>query len=302
MTITLIFLLVVFIFSLLFVPFARQMVKDKEELSNNPIHKKFEILIGVINQAMLDNKGQITLFDDDPKQMNLMSDAQRNLLIQFYYTSGNLIITLNYQYLQKELVYKQQFSGLRDCSVFMQRDMANTFVELCRKKMVEHQQNVRYSDMKAMSGTPHQTLGDSDPLNAARRVYEGLTEKERCAAINLLYVIGQASGASESTILRTAAFSQIVLTLNVRWEVCKHQFDTFGENAMYSDLQGLNDAVKTLLLLTAFQLGAELFQALGQMKPTFESKLFYSFGRIGYSEERVIQEYKKMELMAKMFG
>ena len=67
MTITLIFLLVIFVLALIFVPFTRQLVKDKEELSRNPINKKFEILVGVINDIMLDGKGEITLFDDDPR-------------------------------------------------------------------------------------------------------------------------------------------------------------------------------------------------------------------------------------------
>ena len=94
MTITLIFLLVIFVLALIFVPFTRQLVKDKEELSRNPINKKFEILVGVINDVMLDGKGEVTLFDDDPRLMNLMSDDKRNMLIQFYYSTGNLSITL----------------------------------------------------------------------------------------------------------------------------------------------------------------------------------------------------------------
>lgn len=134
MTITLIFILVVFLLALIFVPFTRQLVKDKEELSRNPINKKFEILVGVINDTMLEGKGEITLFNDDPRLMNLMSEDKRNMLIQFYYSTGNLTITLNYKYLQKELVYKKIFPGLRNLSVFMQRDIANEFIEICSKK------------------------------------------------------------------------------------------------------------------------------------------------------------------------
>ena len=103
MTITLIFLLVIFVLALIFVPFTRQLVKDKEELSRNPINKKFEILVGVINDIMLNGKGEVTLFDDDPRLMNLMSDDKSNMLIQFYYSTGNLTLILNYKFLQKEL-------------------------------------------------------------------------------------------------------------------------------------------------------------------------------------------------------
>ena len=125
MTITLIFPLVVFVLALIFVPFTRQLVKDKEELSRNPINKKFEILVGAINEFMLDGKGEVTLFEDEPRLMNLMSEERRNMLIQFYYSTGNLTITLNYKFFQKELVYKKQLSGLRNLSAFIQPDNAN---------------------------------------------------------------------------------------------------------------------------------------------------------------------------------
>lgn len=152
MTITLIFFMVVFVLALIFVPFTRQLVKDKEELPRNPINKKFEILVGVINDIMLDGKGEVTLFEDEPRLMNLMSEERRNMLIQFYYSTGNLTITLNYKFFQKELVYKKQFSGLRNLSAFMQRDIANEFIEVCNKKISEHQQNVGYMDMSSMNG------------------------------------------------------------------------------------------------------------------------------------------------------
>ena len=302
MTITLIFLLVIFVLALIFVPFTRQLVKDKEELSRNPINKKFEILVGVINDVMLDGKGEVTLFDDDPRLMNLMSDDKRNMLIQFYYSTGNLSITLKYKFLQKELVYEKQFSGLRDLSAFMQRDIANEFIEICGRKIAEHQQNVGYMDMSSMSGIQNPTLSDSDPMDVVRGVYNGLTTRQRCSAINLLYVIAQTSGMPEDTILKNVAFNQTVLTLNVKWEECKRQLETLGENAIYTDLNGIDDSVITMLLLSAFQLVVSLSDNPNNINPAVEEKFIYCFGRMGYSEEKINQELEKIMLMAKMFS
>ena len=302
MTITLIFLLVIFVLALIFVPFTRQLVKDKEELSRNPINKKFEILVGVINDIMLDGKGEITLFDDDPRLMNLMSEDKRNMLIQFHYSTGNLTIILNYKFLQKELVYKKQFSGLRNLSVFMQRDIANEFIEICNKKIAEHQQNVGYMDMSSMSGAHCQGLSESDPMDLVRGMYDGLTQRQRCSAINLLYVIGQSSGASENTILKNVAFNQTVLTLNVKWEECKCQLETLGEDTIYSDLNGIDDSVITMLLLAAFQLVVSLSDNPNNVNPVVEERFIYCFGRMGYSEEKINQELEKIMLMAKMFS
>ena len=302
MTITLIFLLVIFVLALIFVPFTRQLVKDKEELSRNPINKKFEILVGVINDIMLDGKGEITLFDDDPRLMNLMSDDKSNMLIQFYYSTGNLSITLKYKFLQKELVYEKQFSGLRNLSAFMQRDIANEFIEICGRKIAEHQQNVGYMDMSSMSGIQNPTLSDSDPMDVVRGVYNGLTTRQRCSAINLLYVIAQTSGMPEDTILKNVAFNQTVLTLNVKWEECKRQLETLGENAIYTDLNGIDDSVITMLLLSAFQLVVSLSDNPNNINPAVEEKFIYCFGRMGYSEEKINQELEKIMLMAKMFS
>ena len=302
MTITLIFLLVIFVLALIFVPFTRQFVKDKEELSRNPINKKFEILVGGINDVMLDGKGEVTLFDDDPRLMNLMSDDKRNMLIQFYYSTGNLSITLKYKFLQKELVYEKQFSGLRNLSAFMQRDIANEFIEICGRKIAEHQQNVGYMDMSSMSGIQNPTLSDSDPMDVVRGVYNGLTTRQRCSAINLLYVIAQTSGMPEDTILKNVAFNQTVLTLNVKWEECKRQLETLGENAIYTDLNGIDDSVITMLLLSAFQLVVSLSDNPNNINPAVEEKFIYCFGRMGYSEEKINQELEKIMLMAKMFS
>ena len=302
MTITLIFLLVIFVLALIFVPFTRQLVKDKEELSRNPINKKFEILVGVINDIMLDGKGEVTLFDDDPRLMNLMSDDRSNMLIQFYYSTGNLTITLKYKFLQKELVYEKQFSGLRNLSAFMQRDIANEFIEICGRKIAEHQQNVGYMDMSSMSGIQNPTLSDSDPMDVVRGMYNGLTTRQRCSAINLLYVIAQTSGMPEDTILKNVAFNQTVLTLNVKWEECKRQLETLGENAIYTDLNGIDNSVITMLLLSAFQLVVSLSDNPNNINPAVEEKFIYCFGRMGYSEEKINQELVKIMLMAKMFS
>lgn len=302
MPITLIFLLIIFVLALIFVPFTRQLVKDKEELSRNPINKKFEILVGVINDIMLDSKGEITLFDDDPRLMNLMSDDKSNMLIQFYYSTGNLSITLKYKFLQKELVYEKQFSGLRNLSAFMQRDIANEFIEICGRKIAEHQQNVGYMDMSSMSGIQNPTLSDSDPMDVVRGMYDGLTTRQRCSAINLLYVIAQSSGVPEGTILKNVAFNQTVLTLNVKWAECKRQLETLGENAIYTDLNGIDDSVITMLLLSAFQLVVSLSDNPNNINPAVEEKFIYCFGRMGYSEEKINQELEKIMLMAKMFS
>lgn len=93
---TIIILIIVFIIAILIVPYMRQWAIDKVELTTNPIEKKFEVLVGMINNHLMNGLGEITLFDDDKRAMNLMADCRSNLLVQFYYNAGILTIILNY--------------------------------------------------------------------------------------------------------------------------------------------------------------------------------------------------------------
>ena len=82
---TIIILIVILIVALIAIAFSRQLVMDKQELLQTPINEKFKVLASVINEGLLDGKGELTVFDDDPRIMNLMSMNRQNLLIQFHY-------------------------------------------------------------------------------------------------------------------------------------------------------------------------------------------------------------------------
>lgn len=299
---TIVILIIVLIFALLIVPFTRQMVKDKEELAQNPINKKFEVLVGVINEAMLNGKGELALFDDDPKAMNLMSDDMQNMLIQFYYSTGHLTIILKYKYFHNELIFKKEFYNLRNATIFAQRDVANEFIELSKKKIAEHQQKVGAVGMQNISGNSSGDLYDSDPMDMVRGMYSGLSQSQKKSAVNFLYTIGKSNGSSDSDILNNPAFSQLVLILNVLWNDCKQQLNSMGEDEIYSSLKGADDAVISMLILHSSQLVIALSAPSSEVDPILEKKFFDSFRRLGYSQENVEEELEKMMLMSQMFN
>ena len=103
MTIALIFLLVLLVLALLIVPFARDMVKDRLELQNQTLEKKFEVLIEHLNQGLMFGDARVTTFDDDPRSLNIFSDAHANRIIHFMYSTGHLTIEMGYKYFHKEL-------------------------------------------------------------------------------------------------------------------------------------------------------------------------------------------------------
>ncbi|MDY4521436.1 MAG: hypothetical protein SPE05_08735 [Bacteroidales bacterium] len=115
---------------------------DNEELELNPINKKFELLVQILNDEILGGYGEITLFDNNPRTMMLCSEERPNMLICFLYSTGHLTITLKYKFWQRELVCEKQFPYLRDLTDLRQQDIANEFIEMSTAKILEHQKKV----------------------------------------------------------------------------------------------------------------------------------------------------------------
>lgn len=301
MTATIIVLIIVLILAMVIVPFTRQMVKDKLELQSNPVNKKFETLVGIINDALLNGRGDITLFDEDPKQMNLFSKDRANMLIQFYYSTGNLTIYLKYKYFQKELKWHKLYGGLRNITVFMQKDIAWDFIDNANKQIARFQQRVGSESVHDMRGSGGHAATASDPTAMISEMYADLSVEQKRSLANFLYVIGRASGADETRVLACQGMSQTLLCLGVRWDDCKRQLSDYGESKIYSDLKGTEDIIVTMMLMSALQIVGTL-SSPANPSPKMEDKLLSSFEKLGYSEQQLIEHVEKVEAMNRMFG
>ena len=111
MTATLIVLLIITVLALIFLPFSRALMKDREELTSNPLDRKFQILISRINQLLMGGHGEV-IKTNDPRQINLFDENHANMIINFYYSTGSLTIILKYKYYQVELKKEMQANML----------------------------------------------------------------------------------------------------------------------------------------------------------------------------------------------
>ena len=300
--VTIIILIILLILALIFVPFSRAIVKDKLELAETPINKKFEILINRINDGLLDGRGEAVLFDDDARLMNLFSEDMSNYLIQFYYSTGTLTITLNYKYFQNELVRKEQYHGLRNISIYQQKDIANQFLEMCNREIRAHQQKVGYVDVANMSGVPDFGTSESDPTSILSGVYENLSVGQKKSVVNLMFLIGRSAGDNDEKIKNTTAFSQEVLTLNVRPEECLQQYSTYGEEFIFYDLKPIERSVLDMIVLACFQMVGEMnMEHPNQIDPKMEQCFFESFAKLGYTVNDIEELLQKMMAMQQYF-
>lgn len=67
MTTTLVVLLIITLLAMIFLPFSRALMKDRSELLENPMEKKFNILITRINDLLMNGQGEVVKFKDDPR-------------------------------------------------------------------------------------------------------------------------------------------------------------------------------------------------------------------------------------------
>lgn len=305
MTVTLIFLLVVFILALLFLPFLRQIAKDKIELSQTTLPQKFEILFATINAGLMNGKGELTTFDDDPRQANMFDEDHPNMLIQFYYSTANLSITLKYKFLQKELVFKKDYPGLRNITIFQQKDIGNDFTFECSKKIREHQQNVGSSglDSPYSSAPMVETDVDEDPTALLTGLYQDLSLSQKRSIANLMYIVGSADGTSETVVINKQSFGMQLMMMRVKWEECRNQYAGYGEQRIYDDLKNLEEGIMTQVIFAIMPLLVdEIVPGHPVPNQLRENKFFECFDKLGYSEERINNMTQKMMLLYKQFG
>lgn len=133
-------LLIVFaIIGIVIVMFFVSMNRDKRDLFENPLDKKFSILIRMINEAAFDGKGDVTILSQ--RELNIYKNGA-NQIIQFLYSTGKLTVIWKYKYFQKEVVHERTFGKVRNLSVFEQKAIGESLLKEMGAIIEEHKQKV----------------------------------------------------------------------------------------------------------------------------------------------------------------
>lgn len=291
-------LIVLFLLAIFIIPFFREKVKDREELHSNPIEQKFRILAQGISVGLMNGKGEVTVFDDDPCLMNLMSDDMQNLLINFYYNAGNLTLTLNYKYFHNELIHKELYTDLRNADNFKQREIAKQFVMICKKKIADHQQKVTGTAAGEMHGAFGGTEIPDDPYDIVSKTYSELSLNQKISVLILLYRIGLKGGIDETLVLNDSAFTLMQLQLKIKWDECKEKMSSLD---IYQQLKAADKSIMDMVIMSAMQVVANLGHATGKADQ-LTNAFFDEFGKLGYSPKDIDKLLQKIELLSNMFG
>ncbi len=304
MTVTLIVLLIITVLAIFILPFSRALMKDRAVLHENPLDKKFKILLDRINDLMMNGKGEITVFKDDPRMLNLFDKNHANMIINFYYSTGSLSITLKYKYFHVELVKKMQFDGMRHAEAFRQQDVANHFCEEASIALREHQIKVNNQrGLKDSSGEyifSQETVNNNseNPVELVRGMYSEFTRDEKLAIVNIAQLIATADGSSISDFKNHIQFSNLLLNLQVNYSEVQNQNALIGESGVIELIKTSANFDKTILITTLMP------YVTSNVGPVDERILkFYDiFERLGFSQEEVDNDIEKMMLLMQKFG
>ena len=304
MTTTLIVLLIITLLAMIFLPFSRALMKDRAELHENPMEKKFNILITRLNDLLMNGKGEVVKFKDDPRMLNLFDDNHANMIINFYYSTGSLTITLKYKYYHVELVKKMQFDNMRQAETFRQQDVANHFCEEASIAIRQHQINInnerglKDSAGEYIFGSQPSIEGSDNPVDLVRGMYDNFSRDEKIAWVNVAQMIYCADGSSVNDFKNHPQFSDLLLNFQVNYSEAEKQFNQIGESGIINILDNGKEGDLIMKLMPVF-----LF-VLDQSGPN-ETRIdkFYSiFGRLGFTQKTIDNELEKMMLLMQHFG
>lgn len=304
MTTTLVVLLIITLLAMIFLPFSRALMKDRSELHENPMDKKFNILITRINDLLMNGQGEVVKFKNDPRMLNLFDDNHANMIINFYYSTGSLTITLKYKYYHVELVKKMQFDNMRQAETFLQQDVANHFCEEASIAIHQHQvkinkeRGLKDSAGEYIFGSQPSIEGSDNPVDLVRGMYDNFSRDEKIAWVNVAQMIYCADGSSVNEFKNHPQFSDLLLNFQVNYSEAEKQFNQIGESGIIGILDNGNEGDLIMKLMPVFPF------VLDQSGPN-ETRIvkFYSiFGRLGYTQKRIDNELEKMMLLMQHFG
>ena len=304
MTVALIFLLVLLVLALLIVPFARDMVKDRLEFQEHTLDKKFEVLIEHLNQGLMFGDAHVTTFDNDPRSLNIFSDAHANRIIHFMYSTGHLTIEMCYKYFQKELCFSHQYYNLRNITIFDQKNIARDFIERAKIKIAQHEAIVNKATLGNIDSSATSPTGvsiDKDPTKLLDDFHSDLTKEQKMAMVNHMVIIDSVSRKNSAASYKIPLVQQSMMIMNISEAECAQQLSTKSEDYILGLLKSINSAHLDLHVCNCMMVTAQFAKSQSDAEVR-EAKLWSTFNTVGISQEEAQKMAAKIMALRKMFG
>jgi len=113
--------------------------KDNDDLQGQSVHKKFAVIVHMLNEAAYDGRGMVRTLTK--REFNLYEEGE-NQIIKFQYSTGHLTIIWKYKYFQQEVVHQKQFDNVRNLSIFQQQRIGDLMVSEMEMIVLNHKHRV----------------------------------------------------------------------------------------------------------------------------------------------------------------
>ncbi len=300
----LIVLLLLVVLFLLIYPFLGALIKDRRELADTTLEEKYPFFFKTISEGLFSGKGIVHQFPDNPKAVNMMSSDPncQNMIVHFLYSTGNMIMELGYKYYQQELRFQHTAFNLRQGSVFIQKDLANAFVEVALRRIYEHKLKVtRILNPEEIVSriSPDKPFDDKDAIEMVQDTYSGLTLDQKQAIVCIGFLTATANGDPEYVFTSNPVVLQQLRFLNVSWDNCKSLLAVKGEEGVCRLLSGIDE--ENVIMSESFFSACCLSVDDGNADPTKVEKLHECIAAIGIDPSHYDDIVLKNKLLMKHF-
>ena len=152
-----------------------------------------------------------------------------------------------------------------------------------------------------MTGIHGSVHSEGDPTAVLTEIYDDLTICQKKSIVNLMYMIGSASGLSQDQIRHSIAVSQQILMINIPWEACYQQYTQFGNEKIFQDLCKVSESVMDMVVLQCLFFTTEM-RTQSTESNSLDQHFFESFEKLGYSEQKINALVQKTEALHKLMN
>ena len=131
---------IVAIVAVIIYAFYTSLNQDKKDLEDIPFEKRFQTLIGILNNYAYEGQGKVTMVNQ--RNYSLYQEGT-NQIIYFLYGTGHLTISWRFKYFQQEVVHEKQFNDVRNSSPEAQTRIAENMIEEMKVVVERHINNFK---------------------------------------------------------------------------------------------------------------------------------------------------------------
>lgn len=263
---------------------------DSQDLAVNPIETRFSHLYKEVNKAAFNNQASLDKLD---KNKVVLFKNGANQMIVFEYMMKNLYVKWHYKYMQKELIYEEQFNSVQNISVYDQEKIAKNLISTMKSKVAGHvssiESGVSFDDRRNV--IENATGVSKNPLN--------FSLDEKLAAFVLLLTLSNIDNDMDPREMMQINSCRQLLDIDdstLAIIQAKAESDDYSPKKAFSLVSTMDKKKRDILLVLLNDLAAA-DDFIHENEIDFMEAYAHQCGYSSEEAEQVVDKYKKVLAM-----